>query len=214
MLYRLSRKIVKNLTPPGTVYRSIVFFTFDMADIETTFMAVNPTIECHIIDSPQSSLLQRLCQAYPEKKFSRRMTHGDHQAYCIVICGKIAGFAWATTSPCVVSEIGFTLTPGPRHFYIYDCYVSTEFRGQGLYTALLRQILIDYKTRHSTDIGFRTACIAAEPGNKASIRGIKSVGFEEFTRARFLRFGQHSRLFGTEKLTDLFSRQVISQARR
>lgn len=196
MWHRIARKLV----PSSVSYRSVVFFTFDLASSVLPEVPAHPAIEHHCFDSPQSELLLRLCEAYPDKGFRQRMLQGDQQAYAIVIQGQIAAFAWVTSSPCMVSEIHYILALGGDHIYIYDCYVLHDFRSQGLYQALLRKILADYKNQCGHAEHRLTACIAAESANTASIRGIKGAGFKEFTRARYLSLGRCSRIYGVDKL--------------
>lgn len=201
MLHRVIRK----LSPAGVDYQSVVFF---MLDLQNSFHTLSPDTalpEIHVIDSTDDPWLSELCDRYPEKRFHLRMIFGDQQCYVVIREGQLCAWAWVTVSPCFVSEIEFLLPVGKASVYIYDCFVQPECRGKGLYQALLRQIIIDYR-RPRWSRRFRTACICAEPGNTASIRGICSAGFHAFARARFLQVGRFTRWYGIDGLRERMAR--------
>ncbi|MDP1930785.1 MAG: GNAT family N-acetyltransferase [Gammaproteobacteria bacterium] len=195
MLYRAIRK----LTPVGIDYQSVVFFLLDLKQRTFPLSEASRPVACHIIDSTQDQWFRILSLAYPAQQFHLRMQHDCQQCHIAIVDGNLVGYAWVTTSPCHISEINFTLPVGLGRLYIYDCFVESAYRGQGIYQSLLMTIIADYRKRRWPN-QYRTACIGAEPDNTASILGIKRAGFEEFTRARYVHVGQFSRWYGVNSL--------------
>ncbi len=206
MLYR----ILKKLTPPGLHWGSVVFFALDMKrkrKLLTSFRPSGhepPPVEYYIIDSSADRWLDVLCDAYPEKQFRQRMLEEGQRCYIAILDGKLAAYAWVTTASCCVSEIEFQLPVGPGRLYIYDCFVRADYRGQGLYTAVLMKIVADYRL-HRWPSRYELACICAEPGNTASIRGIKRAGFEQLGQVTYFRIGRFSRSYGAQILVEQMS---------
>ncbi|MDO9318389.1 MAG: GNAT family N-acetyltransferase [Gammaproteobacteria bacterium] len=206
MVYRILRK----LTAAGIDWRSIVFFMLDMQRKGTALPPESPSdrpsdklpqhLEYHIIDSIADSWLKVLCDAYPQKQFHLRMIQDCQQCYIVLLGDKLAAYAWVTTSTCRVSEIDLQLQVGPGRLYIYDCFVRADYRGQGIYSALLKKIIADYQLRRWPN-RYDTAFIVAESSNTASIRGIRRAGFDEFAQVRYLHMGSFSRWYGVEGLS-------------
>lgn len=199
MLYRITRKLM----PPGMQFSSIVIFAIKLDNTITETVPGGDNLQYQCVVSPQDSLLTLLTDAYPARQFRLRLLQGTQQVYLITARGQLAAYAWVTTSGSDISEIHFSFKVSKGSLYIYDCYVTPEFRGQGLYKALLRKILSDYSRMSCSGEPFRTASIAAECGNTASLRGITSIGFREIARATYISVGRHSRLFGPGDLSEI-----------
>lgn len=197
MVYRALRK----LTPPGMHYQSMVFFLRDLQDGIRTSVRSPEGVNMLVIAARDDPWLRMLDALFPAKAFPARMGSGAQQCYVAVGNERLLGYAWVTTSPCQVSEIGFLLSVPQGAVYIYDCYVMPDSRGRGLYQALLQQILVDYR-RPRRPRRFRAACIAAEPGNAASIRGIRRAGFQAVAQAHYVQVGHVSRCYGVDALTE------------
>lgn len=202
-------RIVKKLNSPGLQYQSLIFFAYDMKKTlepagKYVLSRTNGALEFHAFDSTLDPLLTKLCVKYPDKRFYRRMKHGYQHCYVLIDKNEIVAYAWVTTSTCYVSELDFMLPIGLGRFYIYDCFVDEAFRGRGLYQALLGKIIADYATLRWPG-QFTAACIAAEPGNIASIRGIRRAGFKEFARARYIQIGKATRLYGVNTLVSFMN---------
>lgn len=192
------------LVPFRLDYQSLTFFSFDMEKGFKPPAEIHPFFECRSFDSALDPWLSRLCENYPEKLFYRRIKHGYHQCYLLTQNKHIVAYAWVTTSSCYVGELEFMLPIGVGRFYIYDCYVEPGFRGRGLYQLLLRKIVFDYSVLRWPGC-FRAACIAADPSNRASVRGITRAGFREFARATYWRAGSMSGLYGIKKLVSFMN---------
>jgi GNAT superfamily N-acetyltransferase len=98
----------------------------------------------------------------------------------------IAAYGWVSE---VVESIGelerpFHMRKGEA--YIWDCATLPEYRRQGLYTSLLHTMATTLQRE-----GTRRLWIGASRGNRPSLRGIASAGFQpviKMTYVRLLRF--------------------------
>lgn len=202
-------------TPTGFDWQSLAFYTLDLQQSFTPLHSDHESqpLDYHIIESPADSWLAILCDRYPQKQFHLRMIHDCQQCYIATMSGQLAAYAWVTTSSCHVSEINFNLPAGRGRIYIYDCFVGPDFRRRGIYNALLIRILTDYRLPRWPD-GYDTAWIAVQPGNTASVRGIRRAGFGEFARVRYVRLGAFTRWYGARNLIERMSgagtRQILN----
>lgn len=198
MLYRITRKLL----PPGMQFNSVVFFAFDLRHVTAAMLPSSSTFSYQRVASSRNPIVTLLTDAFPANQFRLRLLQGGQQLYVVTAHDQLAAYAWVTTSESDISEIHFSFTVASGGCYIYDCFVMPDFRGQGLYKALLRRILSDYAQMPCHDGHYETASIAAEIGNTASIRGITSTGFREIARATYVSIGRHARLFGPGDLSE------------
>lgn len=180
---------IRKWIPVPLDYSRVVFFLSDLMIESIPRQKDGQSFGTHIISSRNDPWLKVLCKMFPEKYFHLRMSDESQRCYVTIVRGDLVAYAWITTSFCHVSEVNFNLIVGEGCLYIYDCYVETASRRQGLYSSLLLQILLDYKGINSP-VRYHTACIGAEPGNKASTTAIKRIGFKKLTCVRYLRCGK------------------------
>lgn len=116
-----------------------------------------------------------------------RFRTGD-KCYLVLEGERVAGFGWVATRPeFMVTEVGLPLPFGPSEFVLYDFVVFPQWRGRGLYPALLRGI-----RALNAD---KTLWIFAEHWNRASVKGIVAAGFTfAFTMERTKVLGRTIRL--------------------
>ena len=73
----------------------------------------------------------------------------------------------------------------PAEIGLFDFLTFEDFRSKGYYTSALSQLVMFAKEK-----GFERACIAVDPGNAASIKGIERAGFRRVMLvSRHVRFG-------------------------
>ncbi|MBI2877905.1 MAG: GNAT family N-acetyltransferase [Candidatus Tectomicrobia bacterium] len=102
------------------------------------------------------------------------MERGD--AACVAYWeGKIIAYCWVAFKEAEIGEIERTLLLREGECYLYDAYTLKEFRGRGLYPAILDYILRDVKGK-----GLCRALICALKSNRPSHLGIRRVGFHLF----------------------------------
>lgn len=116
-----------------------------------------------------------------------RFRTGD-KCYLVIAGDAVAGFGWVATRPeFTVTEVALPLPFGPSELVLYDFVVFPQWRGRGLYPALLRGI-----RALNPD---KTLWIFAEHRNRASVKGILSAGFTfAFSMERTRLLGRTIRL--------------------
>jgi len=95
-----------------------------------------------------------------------------HEAFVAYINNQPAAFGWMAKSKARIGELNhdFALPPGNR--YLWNFRTLAEYRGLGIYPALLHSII-----QYEGDDANRFWIIHA-PENKSSLRGIIKAGFE------------------------------------
>jgi GNAT superfamily N-acetyltransferase len=86
---------------------------------------------------------------------------------------ELVAYCWLSCTPVWVGEIGRTVIPGPEDVYLYDAFTMPEWRGRGLFSAMIAPLLALARSRHR-----RRALIFVGAGNRASRRAIERAGFE------------------------------------
>lgn len=128
--------------------------------------------------------------AYPRAicaRFERRnVCHG------FFLGGRLATLGWSSPGYLELDEA--VMVPCPAGAGLFDFYTAGEFRSRGYYTNALMQLRSVLAKE-----GFRTASIAVDPDNIASVRGIERAEFRLQSRVtRSWRFG--SRVVRTQLL--------------
>jgi GNAT superfamily N-acetyltransferase len=139
-----------------------------------------------------SDTFRRLCRKYPDKKFNERL-RANQQCYVALRGNNIAGYAWATRAGLYVDEIACMYPVSEDEIFIYDCFVDPDYRGAGIYPAMLEFIIRDNRQRYDK---LTHASIAASALNRASIRGILKAGFVEQRRIRYIECLQKQKWWG------------------
>jgi len=86
---------------------------------------------------------------------------------------RIAAYGWASRGRECVGELERAFQMAPDEAYIWDCMTLPEYRGRGLYSALLAYILVELR-----DAGVRRTWIGASLDNRPSIKGFMNAGFQ------------------------------------
>jgi hypothetical protein len=91
----------------------------------------------------------------------------------------VVSFGWATSGHRI---IGYRLCrPYPGRVFLYNFATLSDWRGHGLYPALLQQI----RYKFSQDSGVTDLLVDARVVNLASLRGILKAGFLPIAHAAF-----------------------------
>ena len=95
---------------------------------------------------------------------------------------QIACYCWVSQRDEWIGEmeVHFRMQAGER--YIWDCLTQTAFRRQGLYSALLNQIVRQLQLEGITRIW-----IGSNLENRPSIKGFMRAGFQPVVQVLFLR---------------------------
>jgi GNAT superfamily N-acetyltransferase len=89
--------------------------------------------------------------------------------------GHVVAYCWLAVTPVPVAEIDRVVVPGAEEVYLYDAFTIPEWRGRGLFTTLLLELLTYMRRR-----GRKRALIFVLARNEASRRAIERGGFRLF----------------------------------
>jgi GNAT superfamily N-acetyltransferase len=85
----------------------------------------------------------------------------------------IVAYCWAAGSPVWVGEIGRAVVPARDDVYFYDAFTVPDWRGRGLFSAMLSHLVTVAAGR-----GRKRGLIFVEARNAASRRVIEKTGFQ------------------------------------
>jgi GNAT superfamily N-acetyltransferase len=86
------------------------------------------------------------------------------------INGRVAAIGWCAAGQVGIGELGLEFSMPPANRYLWDFVTSPDFRGRGIYPALLRAFI-----DHEPEVA--RFWVGHDLGNRASGRGILKVGF-------------------------------------
>ncbi len=110
----------------------------------------------------------------------RRFERGEI-CFAAVYEGKIVSYCWMAQGKIGIEEIDLAVATLPDEVYLYDAYTLDEWRGKGLYPAVLNEMLL-----YAGQTGFSRALIFVAVNNTASRRGVLKAGFVEFQVVTYL----------------------------
>ena len=93
-----------------------------------------------------------------------------HRLYLARIGAEIVAYGWAATKSASIGELGVEMQIAPNERYLWGFVTLPDWRGQGIYPALLQAML-----RMEADAG--RFWIGHDIGNDASASGILKAGF-------------------------------------
>jgi GNAT superfamily N-acetyltransferase len=115
----------------------------------------------------------------PEGLVAPRFAHGD-ECFGWAVGGEMVSFGWVTSRDRVVGNVRLAECAG--RFFLYNFFTKGEFRGRGLYPALLRSIRFALGREGASD-----CIIEVNDQNTSSARGIDKAGFLPVARVNCLR---------------------------
>lgn len=96
----------------------------------------------------------------------------DHVAYISYIRNIPAAFGWMARGKALIGELDHELVLPTGNRYLWNFRTLENFRGRGIYPALLHYIIRSEKSRANR------FWIIHAPENNSSLRGIKKAGFK------------------------------------
>jgi GNAT superfamily N-acetyltransferase len=93
-----------------------------------------------------------------------------HRLYVARIGAKIVAYGWAATKTASIGELGVEMRIAPNERYLWGFVTLSDWRGQGIYPALIQSML---RQEADTDRFW----IGHDVGNAASASGILKAGF-------------------------------------
>ena len=104
-------------------------------------------------------------------EFLQRFETGRH-CYGVWVEGQLVAFGWVSYDDEHIGELNLRIKLLPGEVYVWDCVTALQFRGNGLYSALLSYILIELRNQQIC-----RAWIGADLDNVPSQKGIARAGF-------------------------------------
>ncbi len=104
------------------------------------------------------------------------------------VCGvarlnsEVVSYCWVAFQQAEVGEINRTIKLRNNELYFYDAFTLPDYRGRGLFPALLTAILGFARSQ-----GCSRALIFSLRENRPSVRGIEKAGFSLFQSIYFLK---------------------------
>lgn len=126
------------------------------------------------VSDPLSSALQREFGCPVEQ----RMADGSQECYVALAGESVVGYAWTTLDRFFIEEINHLYVMREDEVFIYDCFVREDFRGRGIYPAMLATVMQDQTLRLP---GLKRALIGVSALNRSSTRGIIKAGFVPYS---------------------------------
>ena len=188
LLRKLLARVIKMET--------LVVFGQKLRGAKQTPVPRDPAVHILRVKEPDADVFLRLSLKYPYKNFPERLRAGQ-QCFVAMRHDNIAGYAWATSADIYLEEVARVYRVAPDEIFIYDCFVEAEYRGAGIYPAMLHAALAENRGR---DGEISSACIAASAVNRASIRGILKAGFVERKKIRYIEFLRKRKWWGLDSL--------------
>lgn len=108
---------------------------------------------------------------------------GNRRCFILKYEDRIVTYGWVTRGIEQVGELEREFHLYDNEAYIWDCGTIAQFRGQGLYSALLSQLIY-----HLHVEGVPRIWIGASRQNQPSIRGIVNAGFKLVVDCTYRRF--------------------------
>jgi CelD/BcsL family acetyltransferase involved in cellulose biosynthesis len=185
----------------------LVFFVSKHSEIRDRFATPDVEIVPFRFSLLAEAILQHPSHLSPSRleSFRQRMAQGDRGVVALHR-GKLAHVAWVGRRNAIVA----TTETGPHCVLelpeeasvIYDCWTPEEFRGIGIYPAVLR-LLVREEVRSGRDVWIY--CLRE---NQASRAGIRKAGFVE--AARFVRIVLFGRIERCQVIRDTGSETASS----
>jgi GNAT superfamily N-acetyltransferase len=104
------------------------------------------------------------------------------------VCGvawsnsKVVSYCWLAFKQAEVGEINRIIKLSDKELYLYDAFTLPDYRGRGLFPALLTAILGFARSK-----SYSRALIFSNSRNRPSLRGIEKAGFSLFQSIHFLK---------------------------
>ena len=107
---------------------------------------------------------------FPKAEIRRRLESGN-RAVIGLVGGQLAAIGWSAAGQFEIGELGLDLQLPDGDRYLWDFVTLPEWRGQGIYPALLQSFIVQ-------ESGVQRFWVGHDLDNVASRRGILKAGFQ------------------------------------
>lgn len=174
-------------------YQTFLVYSYDLQNKEIDHRE-NQDVTIKTIEDDSGDLVDEFRKKFPAEEFVKRFKQPDQKCYIALKDGEIAGYGWIAYNELFIESINYNFRMQDDEFFIYACYVPKDHRGEGIYPAMLRQILHDSKQQD-----YREALIGVLSANAGSIRGIEKAGFERKDKLEYRKVLNKESWRGIEK---------------
>lgn len=192
---------LKKLLAPVLTTEKLLVYRKDVQALSASAPRVGPVdgipLAIHNLSGEDTDLFAELCRQFPEKAFATRWHASGTQCFVAVTGGVIAGYAWVGRHRLHIAEINYHYPLAKDELFIYDCFVTPQHRGQGIYPTMIGAIM---EASRSEKPEMARALIAVSSMNKASIRGVLKAGFIEFRKIAYVNWQGREQWWGLEGL--------------
>jgi GNAT superfamily N-acetyltransferase len=142
-------------------------YTFAKKDL---LPRLTPIAGLHIEESTDLTLLSQMGEISQEEVIKRLAN--DHLAFVAYINNRPAAFGWMARGKAKIGELNHELVLPQGNRYLWNFRTLSEFRGRGIYPALL-QFILRYEGNKAEQFW-----IIHAPENQSSLKGIMKAGFQ------------------------------------
>ena len=122
---------------------------------------------------PEAAESLAVAMGLPTSTEAAQRFTGRRRCYVAWDGDRVVAYGWVSQGSECVGELERAFHMAPDEAYIWDCVTLPEYRGRGLYSALLSYILAELHK-----VGVRRTWIGASLDNQASIKGFMKAGFQ------------------------------------
>lgn len=172
-LYRFGifRIYLNKLIPSFFQFQTFLIYRFDLGELKE--QPENTDVEFIRVEHPDHETFQLFQESFPAKIFEERLKETNQIMYVALKNKQVSGYGWLATSYLDIETIQYNYSLKSDEAFIHACYVPKHCRGMGIYSAMLRKMLLDSKNE-----GFKKVYIGVSSANAGSVRGIEKTGFK------------------------------------
>jgi GNAT superfamily N-acetyltransferase len=146
--------------------------------------------EANVADTKTLAWMMGVERGEVEQRFT-----ASSRCFVARVAGALAGYGWVSHGTERIGELERSLRMKPGEAYIWDCMTLPPYRGQGVYTALLRAIIATLR-----DEGGGRLWIGASLTNRPSLKAFARAGFRPALTIFYLRLGRSAYSWVTRAL--------------
>jgi RimJ/RimL family protein N-acetyltransferase len=178
-LKRLFQKVI-------CLHHDLIF----VMDLQNTIEQANCLVSADFVeifysDIPRLEQAMKNADEYHPCLVEQRF-HGSDLAWAVIVDGHIVHYDFVTFGSRWLDIVEQDFPLKNKEAFIYNCHTLRDWRGRGLFTCSLVEIL-----RHLSSLGLMRCYIDVDARNKPSLKAIYRAGFELYQSRYMIRiFGK------------------------
>lgn len=176
--------LLNKLYPDKISYHNFIVYHYNLQkDLPETAESDKST-EIKKVENTDDELFKKFCEKFPADEFVSRLKKENETLFIAIKKGEVVAYAWVARRELFIDAINYLYKLNDDEIFLYSCYVSREYRGEGIHNLLINQRLKNY----INDSSFKSAYTGVLSPNKGSIKGVKKAGFSEYKKVKYLNF--------------------------